>query len=158
MPTKLVKFNKKKHKKSKWITQGILNSITYRDKMYNKLKDTPKKSTAYLNLRVNLITYNKILNTSINKAKTSYYHRCFENAKNDMKRQWSTINEILHKPTKKTKFPDHFVIDGKQITDQKAISNAFYNYFVNIGPNLAANIKLPNSKLFKNFTSYLKGY
>ena len=42
MPTKLVKFNKKKHKKSKWITQGILNSITYRDKMYNKLKDTPK--------------------------------------------------------------------------------------------------------------------
>ena len=68
-----------------------------------------------------------------------------------MKRQWSTINEILHKQTKKTKFPDHFVIDGKQITDQKAISNAFNNYFVNIGPNLAANIKLPNSKSFKNF-------
>ena len=40
---------------------------------------------------------------------------------------------------------------GKQITDQKAISNAFNNYFVNIGPNLAANIKLPNSKSFKNF-------
>ena len=52
---------------------------------------------------------------------------------------------------KKTKFPDHFVIDGKQITDQKAISNAFNNYFVNIGPNLAANIKLPNSKSFKIF-------
>ena len=121
MPTKLVKFNKKKHKKSKWITLGILNSITYRDKMYNKLKDTPKNSTAYLNLRVNLRTYNKILNTSINKAKSSYYHRCFENAKNDMKREWSTINEILHKQTKKTKFPDHYVIDGKQITDQKAI-------------------------------------
>ena len=68
-----------------------------------------------------------------------------------MKRQWFTINEILHKQTKKTKFLDHFVIDGKQITDQKAISNAFNNYFVNIGPNLAANIKLPNSKSFKNF-------
>ena len=26
---------------------------------------------------------------------------------------------------KKTKFSVHFVIDGKQITDQKAISNAF---------------------------------
>ena len=62
MPTKLVKLNKKKHKKSKWITQGILNSITYRDKMYNKLEDTQKNSTAYLNLRVNLRTYNKILN------------------------------------------------------------------------------------------------
>ena len=119
--------------------------------MYNKLKSTPKHSTAYLNLRVNLRIYNKILNTSINEAKSSYYHRCFENAKNDMKRQWSTINEILHKQTKKTYVLDHFVIDGKQITDQKAISNTFNNYFVNIGPNLAANIKLPNSKSFKNF-------
>ena len=87
MPTKLVKFNKKKHEKYEWITQGILNSITYRDKMYSKLKDTPKNSTAYLNLRVNLRTYNKILNTSINESKSSNYHRCFENAKNDMKRQ-----------------------------------------------------------------------
>ena len=86
MLTKIVKFNKKKHKK--WITQGILNSITYRDKMYNKLKDTPKNSTAYLNLRVNVRTYNKILNTSITEAKSSNYHRCFENAKNAMKRQF----------------------------------------------------------------------
>ena len=51
---------------------------------------------------------------------------------------------------KKTKFPDHLVIDGKQITDQKAISNAFNIYFVNVGPNLAAKIKLPNSKSFNN--------
>ena len=67
-----------------------------------------------------------------------------------MKIQWFTINKMLHKQTKKTKFPHHFVIDGKQITDQKAISNAFNNYFVNIGSNLAANIKLPNSKSIKN--------
>ena len=65
------------------------NSITYRDKMYNKLKNTPKHSTAYLNLRVNLRTYNKILNTLISKAKSC------KNVKNGMKRQWSTINEIL---------------------------------------------------------------
>ena len=83
MSTKLVKFNKKKHNRSKWITQGILNSINYRYKMYNKLKYTPTNSTTFLNLRVNLRTYNKILNTSINKAKSSYYHRCFENAKID---------------------------------------------------------------------------
>ena len=33
--------------------------------------------------------------------------------KNDMKRQWSTIKEILHKQTNKTTFPEHFVIDSK---------------------------------------------
>ena len=44
----------------------------------------------------------------------------------------------------KKKYSDHFVIDGKQLTDQKAYSNAFNNYFVNIGPTLAGNIKLLN--------------
>ena len=34
MPCKLVKFKKHKHKKSKWITQGLLKSIRYRDKLY----------------------------------------------------------------------------------------------------------------------------
>ena len=102
MPTKLVKFNKKKHKKSNWITRGILNSINYRDKMYNKLKDTPKKFDS-ISISSHKFAYlqEKKLNTSINTTKSSYYHRCFENAKNNMKRQWSTINEILHKQTKK---------------------------------------------------------
>ena len=47
----------------------------------------------------------------------------------DMKRQWCTINKISHKQTNKTKYPDHFFIDGKQITDQKNISNAIDNNF-----------------------------
>ena len=33
MPNKLVKFNRYKHKKSTWITHGLLTSIIYRDKM-----------------------------------------------------------------------------------------------------------------------------
>ena len=36
MRCKLVKFNKYKHKKSTWITQGLLKSIRYRDKLYTK--------------------------------------------------------------------------------------------------------------------------
>ncbi len=38
LPTKIVKFNKRKHKKSKWITFGIIKSINYRDKMYKDYK------------------------------------------------------------------------------------------------------------------------
>ena len=34
MPSKLVRFNKYKHKKSDWITNGILKSIKYKDKLY----------------------------------------------------------------------------------------------------------------------------
>ena len=34
MPCKLIKCNKYKHMKSKWITQGLLKSIRSRDKLY----------------------------------------------------------------------------------------------------------------------------
>ena len=36
-PIKTVKFNKYKHKKTKWITQGILNKIKHRDILYKKV-------------------------------------------------------------------------------------------------------------------------
>ena len=35
---KFVKFNKSKHKKSKWITYGILKSIIFRDNLYIKIE------------------------------------------------------------------------------------------------------------------------
>ena len=40
MMSKLVKFNKYKHKKSTWITQGLLASIRHRDKLYKQIKST----------------------------------------------------------------------------------------------------------------------
>ena len=36
LPKKTVKFNKRKHKKSKWMTYGILKSINTKDKLYKK--------------------------------------------------------------------------------------------------------------------------
>ena len=40
-PTKKVKFNKYKHKKSSWITRGILISMANRDKLYKEPKRLP---------------------------------------------------------------------------------------------------------------------
>ncbi len=34
----MVRFNKNKHKKSKWITSGLITPIKYRDNLYKKLK------------------------------------------------------------------------------------------------------------------------
>ena len=38
IPIKQVKFDKKKHKKSPWITKGIIKSLTCRDKLYRFFK------------------------------------------------------------------------------------------------------------------------
>ena len=37
LPKKTTKFNKKKHKKTKWMTYGILQSINTKDILYKKL-------------------------------------------------------------------------------------------------------------------------
>ena len=61
MTSKLVKYNKYKHKKSKWITSGLLRSIRFRDNLYKKIKLTNPASIEYETLRINLKTYNNIL-------------------------------------------------------------------------------------------------
>ena len=46
-PIRTVKFNKRKHKRTKWITSGIIKSINNRDNLYRKLKETSPDSPLY---------------------------------------------------------------------------------------------------------------
>ena len=102
MTGKFVKFNKYKHKKSKWITYGILKSIRFRDNLYKKLKLTNPVLREYEILYINLQTYNKILKRSIRVAKQLFLESTFNRYKFDIINTWKTINEILsgnHKTT-----------------------------------------------------------
>ncbi len=101
IPDKIVKFNNYNHKRSKWITQEIVNSIAFRDKLHYKLKKSTFDSLEHETLKINLTTYNKILKKNIRIAKRAYYESCFEKYKNDMRKTWSTISDILNKSKKK---------------------------------------------------------
>ena len=85
MPTKLVKFNKYKHNKSIWITQGILRSIQYRDKLYEQLNLTHPNSYNYEIININLKPYNTILKHIIRASKNVYFENIFNRFKNDIK-------------------------------------------------------------------------
>ena len=63
--SKTVKFNKFKHKQSKWITHGVIKSIKYRDKFYKLLQMTPRASVTYTTQQINLKTYNSILKKNL---------------------------------------------------------------------------------------------
>ena len=73
MPSKIVKFNKYKHNKYSWITQGLPKSIRYRDQLFKKLKLTNPNSPNYDTIKTNLKTYNLILKQNIHSAKQIYY-------------------------------------------------------------------------------------
>jgi hypothetical protein len=48
-----VKFDKYKHRKCPWVTQGILISIKYRDSIYRQLKSQPIESSQYDTIKLN---------------------------------------------------------------------------------------------------------
>ena len=148
MTSKLVKFNKYKHEKSTWITQGLLTSIRYRDKLYKQIKLTNPESSEYAILLVNLKTYNSILKTRFRKAKQLYYDKCFNNFKFDIKNIWKTINEILSRNKTNKSFPKYFKDSNSIVRDKSEIVNKCNDFwfFTNIGSNLANNIKYKGTR------------
>ena len=152
LPTKTVKFNRHKYKKSNWITQGIIKSIKYRDMLYRKLKETNPYCQQHETMVINLHTYNNILKRSIRKAKADYYYSRFEKYKNDMRNTWVTIKEIISRESK-TNFPESFQINNVLTKDKTIIANEFNTYFANIGYNLASKMKNNSNTTYDDFLS-----
>ena len=152
LPTKTVKFNKYKHKKSPWITTDILNSIKYRDKLYSKLRKCNPDSQDYDIKKQSLTNYNKYLNKLIKNAKVSYYDNEFSKHANDIKNTWATINKIIHRKRKTNNSPSHILSNNKKINNSREIVDTLNEYFSSIGGSLASQIKQPQ----KRYSDYLK--
>ena len=149
-PKKVVKFNKHKHRKAKWMTNGILRSISFRDRLYLQFKKTPLSSDDYFSKKINLNSFNKILKQCIRNAKNIYYEKCFNDSKNDIKKTWLNINSILCRQSKSELSPKFFLINGNNISNYNIIVNEFNKYYTEIGPKLASNISIPENQCFKN--------
>ena len=67
-----------KHKKSDWITLGIIRSTKVHDNLYRTLKSTPIRTLEHAHIYINFYTYNKILTAKIRLAKQMYYNQLFE--------------------------------------------------------------------------------
>ena len=152
-PTKTIKFNKHKHKHACWITTGLIKSIKHRDKLYIALKKIKPDFPNYEACKINLRTYNTILNRNIRMAKNIYYYSIFEKYKNDIKKVWLNIGEILNKKKSKKAYPAKFLIEDNLTTDKNDIAQAFNKYFSDIGTKLAEKISKPRNS---SFSGYLK--
>ena len=150
MPLRNVKFHKYKHKKTQWITKGIIKSIKFRDQLYKSLKESPRNSINFFNIKYNLTVYNRILKRSIREAKRNYYNSKFEKYKNDSKNTWATINNVLNKPSSKT-FPEYITVKENRIVDKIVMANEFNKYFCKIGSNMAATIECDQNNLYTDY-------
>jgi hypothetical protein len=139
-PYKLIKFNKHKHKRQKWISSGIIKSIQFRDKLHLKLKQTPETSPNYLWLKNNLSVYNSIIKKIIREAKSKYYNSQFTKYKTDIRKTWKTISEIIQNSRGKHSVIKELLINGTKTSDLTKIVEKFNEFFVNVGPDLSNKI------------------
>ena len=144
IPLKVIKLNKYKHKKSEWITEGILISIKYRDKLY-KIKKCSTTDDEYERNSTNLRTYNNILNKAIREAKFNYYQKQFQRHRNNMKKSWSTLGTLL-KRHKKDNFPNAFLVNNAEITDYSQIAKGFNDYYKNICSDIQEPVNSRNER------------
>ena len=150
-PEKNIKVNKYRHKLSKWITSGIIKSIEFRDKLYKCLMTCEHKNPEYERLKHNLKVYNGYLNRCIWTAKKEYYANEFLKYKNDIRKTWDTLKDILNKKKSKKDFPSSFLDNGTVVTGAINIANKFNEYFTNIGPQLARSIDASNKIPFHSY-------
>ena len=86
LPIKRIKFYKYKHKKCRWIANGILKSIKTKDIIYKMLKQSnPANVEAFEILKAKFNRFHNILRQSIKGAKQIYYLRSFQKFKHDIK-------------------------------------------------------------------------
>ena len=106
----------------------------------------------YLNVKsaaneMNYKNYRNKLHHLIKIAEKRHYSELLNECQDNIKKTWQIIKNIVNK-NKASQLQTKFKLnDGSFTTDGYVISNKFNDFFVNIGPNLAA--KIPE-KIFRH--------
>ena len=148
---KTTRFNRRKHKKSPWITFGIIRSIRFKDRLYKRLKLTSPQSPEYSTLKTNFATYNKILKKSIRLAKASYYESIFNLCQGDMRKTWKNINTVMNRNASNEGVPDQIVYEGNTISNEQAILNSLNAHFSSVGQKIAQSIETVPYVSYKDY-------
>ena len=110
-PERKVKFNKYRHKIAPWMTNGILQSMRHRDKLYVNMHKSPINSENRKRLETELKQLQTILQKTIRQAKRLHFEVEFTKFSGNCRKTWSVISDILNKNRKKAEFPGHFIVN-----------------------------------------------
>ena len=151
MPLKKLTNKEYKRKYKPWITTGILNSISRKNKIYNKyskIKNESLKKQVFEEYKY----LRNMINELIRKSKKTYYQSFFAEHNTNIKKVWQGIKELVNIKTKNVNTPTSIEINNSSTTDPKIICNSFNNYFVNIADDILKTRKFDGKK---HYTEYL---
>ena len=129
---KTVKFQKYKHRNSKWVTREILQSIKYRDKLYREYKCTAIGTYEHANAKNQVRAYNHILRKQIRHAKRVYNNRLFQSCNGNIRDTWKNIKDVMGISSTSKVLPEQFKVNDRTISNKDTIAQEFNNFFANI--------------------------
>uniref|UniRef100_A0A8C7XUM2 Reverse transcriptase domain-containing protein n=1 Tax=Oryzias sinensis TaxID=183150 RepID=A0A8C7XUM2_9TELE len=134
---------KNKYAKCPWLTAGLQNACKKKNNLYKKFlkqrtRESEQRYKSYKNKLTEITRYSKKV----------YFNNLLNENKYNVKRVWEILNNIIKNGTKKRTYPDYFTDEKGQSYDINEAANGLNNYFVNVGPELAAEI--PKCKTSKD--------
>lgn len=122
-----------------WITKGLQNACKkkntlHRDFIRQRTKEAENKYKKYKNKLTHIIR----------KSKKEYFGKILEDNKNN-KGIWNILNSIIRNGTRLTMLPRYFIDEDNKLDNMEDLANKFNNFFVNVGPHLAASIPNPGA-------------
>ena len=126
---------------SPWLSSGLIKSIDHCHRLNKHYR------LGYLDKKF-FNQYRNKLNSLVRSSKYKYYKNKFNNSKNNMRKTWKNINNLLHNKSKIKKLQMH--LNGNQFNDDFDISNAFSHDFSQIICELINSVQ-PTNIRFQSF-------
>ena len=119
-----------------WLSASLRNLMKERDRVKQISEGHPEMWPTYKQLR-NCVTKN------IRIAIQDYYSGLIKESKKSRKKMWKTINKVLDRNIN-SGIPSSLEFEGKHLTREPDVLEAFNYHFTSIGPKLAQKIEVKN--------------
>lgn len=136
-------ISNKNNKIKPWITEGLLNSICFRDKLFKQLSNHIRECSR-LGVQPDSFLINKykdyrnFLKNLLRVSRNKYDSSCINKSLSNSKLLWKNINNIIDRDAASKPVINRIVTETKVITDNKDLCNEFNSFFVNITQNIAS--------------------
>ena len=111
-----------------------------------------KKHPSDAHLKASYNKFRNSVNKNLKHSKKNYFSSYFGTCKNNMKKIWKGVNEII---TKSGSYKvTHLYHKNSYIDDPNLVSETFNNFFVNVGSNLEKKIPYISNFLRKTQSIY----
>ena len=126
-----------------WVTAGLLICIKKSKRLYKSMLRDRNNVAA----KVRYQDYNNTLQRIKRRAKQQYYYEKCVTHKNNTRKLWKTVNQVIHKTNNKSEVIEKLKIGSLEEYRGNYIAEEFARYFANIGEEYATKLTRPNKDL-----------